>query len=811
MKTQNRYHFTGAWLMLILLLSSTIPAIAAPPAAPVPVSPTNGATIVIPTFSWKASSGAALYEVEIGPQSNLNLVYWSDQTANLSITPNDSYDFKNEPLYWRVRAYDSSYAPGAWSARINFTKQIPAVTLVGPANGSSVPEPVLDWQAVNGAVKYKVELSTVSTFLPVAETYTTYNTNLTPVQAIEHTTYYWRVTGVDTSDHPGNPSATWSFIKNSPAPTLVSPANGSACVEPVLRWQGVNGAAYYKVELSTASNFLPVAHTYNTYNTSLTPVQAIDNTTYYWRVRGVDAQDNAGAPSTGWSFVKNIPGPVLASPADGANVNQPKLAWNAAAGAANYKVELSTNASFTPVDYTYTTYNTGLTPVAALPLKTYYWRVSGMDAQNHVGAASTARSFTLSAPPAPVDATPQLVSPADAAVVATDPTFQWTFVVGAHDYRLKVDDNSSFSSLYDTVYTHNVSYTPYTASTLDSYKDGTYYWKIEARNSGGTVIATSAIRSFTRQTSLPLTSPSHAANLTGDPAFQWGRVVGAEDYRVKVSRDPSMSPLYDSVYTDYVSYTPYKGSPAAGLENTYLNGLYYWMVDARNSTGTVIASSAIQSFTKQIPVPLVSPNNAAVLTGDPTFQWGRVVGAEDYRVKISKDAGISPLFDSVYTDYVSFTPYMGTPLAGNQTAYPNGTYYWMVDARDKNGTVIASSAVRSLTRQMPLPLIAPGNGTSMEQDPNFQWTPVVGANSYQLMVSKTAGFATLYDAVDTDYPAFTPYNGSVGQYKNYENGLYYWRVQALDNYGVVIAVSNDWTFTRKIAAGKIIYLPIIKK
>jgi hypothetical protein len=151
--------------------------------------------------------------------------------------------------------------------------------LLSPTNGSTIIEPVLVWQAVEGAAYYKVELSTVSNFNPVAHVYNTYNTQITPSSAIENTTFYWRVSAVDAQDHVGAPSSSWSFVKNIPAPTLLSPSNSSTIAQPVLAWQAVEGAAYYKVELSTVSTFNPVAHVYNTYNTRITPSSAIANNT----------------------------------------------------------------------------------------------------------------------------------------------------------------------------------------------------------------------------------------------------------------------------------------------------------------------------------------------------------------------------------------------------------------------------------------------------------------------------------------------------------------------------------------------------
>jgi hypothetical protein len=372
-------------------------------------------------------------------------------------------------------------------------------------------------------------------------------------------------------------------------------------------------------------------------------------------------------------------------------------------------------------------------------------------------------------------------------------------VIGAADYRLIVSEDPDFSPYYDYVYTDYVSFTPYAAGQQTAYPNGTYYWEVEARDSVGTVIATSAARSFTKQMTLALIAPADGATLATDPTFQWTRVVGARDYRLLVSKEPDFSPYYDYVYTDYVSFTPY----AAGQQTAYPNGTYYWKVEARDHGGIVIVTSAARSFTKQTTLPLIAPADGATLTADPTFQWTRVIGAHDYRLLVSKEPDFSPYYDYVYTDYVSFTPY----AAGQQTAYPNGSYYWKVEARDHGGTVIVTSVARSFTKQMTLPLIAPADEARLTIDPTFQWTRVVGAHDYRLLVSKEPDFSPYYDYVYTDYVSFTPYGA--GQQTPYADGVYYWKVEGRDHGGTVIVTSDGWRFT--IGTGGYLYLPLITR
>jgi hypothetical protein len=69
--------------------------------------------------------------------------------------------------------------------------------------------------------------------------------------------------------------------------------------------------------------------------------------------------------------------------------------------------------------------------------------------------------------------------------------------VGAQRYRLIVSKYADFHAIFDTINCDYNRYTPYTAGSVDTYPVGTYYWKVEARSSTGTVITTSKVWKFT--------------------------------------------------------------------------------------------------------------------------------------------------------------------------------------------------------------------------------------------------------------------------------------------------------------------------
>jgi len=591
MKTQNMLRSLSLFVLLAILLSFQITSVSAQPPAPVPISPADGSMIVMPTFSWQSSNEAEYYEVQVGPQSDPNTVYWTEQTANLTLTPNDANTFTNDQLYWRVRAYDNLNVAGAWSSKINFTKTITAPVLVSPTNASNIIHPVFEWQAVNGAAYYKVELSLVESFVAIEATYTTYNTSVTPVNTIAHGLHYWRVSGVDADGHVGQPSGYRTFTKVIDPPVLVLPAVDETISIPTMVWEAVDGAAYYKVELSLVE-------------------------------------------------------------------------------------------TFNPIEATYTTYNTSVTPVDAIPYKTYYWRVSGVDADDHVGNSNW-RKFILIAPSDASDLKPQLITPADTATITADPNFSWTRVVGADHYNLIVSTYADFHATYDSVLTDYNSYTPTIADSPDAYPNDTYYWKVEARTTGGSVIGTSGARSFTKQEGLPLLAPGDGAILYTDPTFQWNQIIGAHHYNLVVSEYADFHATYDSVLTDYNSYTP----TIADSPDAYPNGTYYWKVEARTISGTVVATSEAYSVNKQESLPLVAPLDGATTVVDPTFQWNQIIGAHHYRLIVSTESNFSSTYDVVLTDYNCYTPFIGE----SPNPYANDTYYWKVEARTISGTVIVTS------------------------------------------------------------------------------------------------------------------------
>jgi len=231
-------------------------------------------------------------------------------------------------------------------------------------------------------------------------------------------------------------------------------------------------------------------------------------------------------------------------------------------------------------------------------------------------------------------------------------------------------------------------------------------------------------------------------------------------------------------------------------------GTYYWRVigeDAGSHSGT---TSLTRSFTLASPptapdtIPqLLAPANGATITGDPDFQWTRRLNADHYTLFVSKNSNFSPLFEQITTlDYPEFSPYEGVGVV----VYPDGTYYWKVQAKTAGGGDLGTSDVRSFTKQSSLHLLAPLDGALVTTNPTFQWEALLGADHYTLSVSANPSFSPTYDTVTTiEYLEYTPFDAP--GLSTYADGSYYWKVEAKTNAGTIITTSPTRQFTKQMS------------
>ena len=285
-------------------------------------------------------------------------------------------------------------------------------------------------------------------------------------------------------------------------PVLTTPANGATGVllNPLIAWNAVTGATSYRLQVSTdptfATTFIDRSGLVGS-STGITGLAA--STTYFWRMSSANLGGNSpfSAPfsfTTGSSTAPPPPPPtapappVLTTPANGAAgvARNPLIAWIVSTGATSYRLQVSTDPTFSIVMIDRAGLVGSSTGITSLSFGTrYFWR---MNATNATGSSAFTAPFSFTTagsttpPPTGIPPVPALVSPSDGADhVSRTPTLAWSASAGATSYRVQVSSNSSFSSIvYDNP---AVTATSVTVPSLGSRTR--YWWRVGAQNAAG--------------------------------------------------------------------------------------------------------------------------------------------------------------------------------------------------------------------------------------------------------------------------------------------------------------------------------------
>jgi hypothetical protein len=289
----------------------------------IPQNLQTSVTFATPTFSWDRVEGATSYDLQVDNDPNFATPSVNVTTKQVSYT--DDSTLANGTYYWRVRVRRYGSVINDWTDTQNFTLSLPA-----PSGLNHIPAgvvgraPTLYWtplivndsfgDPVLAAWKYRVQVSTDSSFTNIWDTIDTEQRSWTPTKGYDDGTYFWRVAMIDGAGRVGAYSAYKSFTKQYPITTLVSPISGSNQNEtPTFIWTPVNGAANYKLEVSQFDTFSPVYDSITTANTRYTPIKTYANgKTYYWRVAIIDANGKPG-PFTNAIIILNPLGPTVLS------------------------------------------------------------------------------------------------------------------------------------------------------------------------------------------------------------------------------------------------------------------------------------------------------------------------------------------------------------------------------------------------------------------------------------------------------------------------------------------------------------------
>ena len=415
-----------------------------------------------PTLKWNAVTGAAKYEVYRARSQSGDYIKYSTVTGT-SYT-NTSYIEDGNTYYYKVRALDANGTAGAWGSIVSVTYRAASTgTLSAPTvtgGNDAQGRPTLKWNAVTGAAKYEVyrARSLNGDYIKYS---TVTGTSYTNTSYIENgNTYYYKVRALKSDGTAG----AWSSIvsvtyRAASTGTLPAPAvtgGNDSQGRPTLKWKAVTGAAKYEIyrsysrdgSYSKYSTQTSTAYTNSSYLTS--------GTTYYYKVRALDANGNAGPYSAVVSVTcrLKLSAPSVTGGKD--SQGRPTLKWNAVTGAAKYEVYRSTSRSGTYTKYSTQT-STSYTNSSYLTSgTTYYYKVRALGSDGSYGPYSSVVSVTYRATSSAV---PAEVTMGKATAQGSYITVTWDKAANAASYRVyrRVNNSSDWnvvaSSVSGTSYT----------------------------------------------------------------------------------------------------------------------------------------------------------------------------------------------------------------------------------------------------------------------------------------------------------------------------------------------------------------------
>lgn len=757
-------------------------------APPVGVGPLNNQAVRDIVLDWDPMPGARTYDVQVATDEAFT--DGDSMIAEVRGVKGTRYSppttFANTTYFWRVRAVDPDGQPTQWRHdRFTFTRDYPFTPrLVHPAAAGNevVSGPLwLQWTPVRHASEYELWLGSDPNFSP----------NTFDVCRTAATTYTPGAVAVNLGS---------GLVQNRRSHELCRPQAGS---------------------------------------------------TTYWKVRALDGPYSKGSSPYGvQSNFSEVQGfdyrpQVLTdlAPVGGASVDVPTLTWRSTTGAESYKLEIY-DAAGSRMEHAETA-ATSYTPTTPLPPSgnPYEWRIRAYGVEGSSSLLYEKMHFQVSGTPPSGGgaALPPLTPTPGTPGLQEAPSLTWVPMPGAAYYTVDVGPASDppheqvwFGGERDNLF-HSalLAFPGMTDTSQRLSQPGAYDWRVIAYGPDHKVLGTGPEARFTIEplrgvtghavavdgdhltgAGTPCTVTSGACVVPSTPTLSWARDPHASYYLVYVSRDRSFTNLLEPETsmsaTTNTMYTPTLANRAHTYDDRLAGEAYYWHVRPCRSSGICGPSplstpdSAQHSFRKESPRPggLASSDPAG---SEITFTWNDYLddnlatvwpqtgersnqAAKQYRIQVDEDPSFGlPLVDSRVVDQPTYT--------APDLLYPEGTYYWRVQAIDSDDNGLLWSHVSSFTKRSPaVAALSPAGERAAADALTFRWTAQEFASGYDLevyrandgthsaanrVVSKTGVKTTAYAHTVPLPPSSEPY---------------LWRVRRVDAHGNKGPWSADVSF-----------------
>lgn len=581
-------------------------------------------------------------------------------------------------------------------------------------------------------------------------------------------TYYYYAYVVEADGHRGWSAPVWVTTAAGSAPgsfALLTPSSGAANqpVSGTLSWQPSSGATSYDLYLGTANP--PTAKVGSDLaGTAFNYSGLANNTLYYWKVVAKNPGGSTDATASPWNFRTVIASPSnfsLISPSSGTSgvPVSGALTWQASVNATSYDVYLgSSNPPSVKVSsgQTGTSYPfSGLTNGA-----TYYWKVVARNSVDSVQATGSPWNFStiISAP-----GQFSLLSPPDSALnLPVAGALSWRSSPGAASYDVYL----GLSDPPVTIVSTDQTDTTYGYAGL--VNDAAYYWKVVAKNAGGSTAVPS--RRFTTIVSGPgpfsqIAPLNNSLNQGVFGRLEWDSSSRAALYAVYL--DTLNPPLHIASAAQTDTFYNY-----SGLMNSKN---YYWKVVASNLGGSSEGEASPWKFSTIVEAPgefqLMAP--ADLSTAQPVggiLSWQTSPNAESYEVYLDTINPPAAKLDSNLS--LTERPYVNLS--------PGTTYYWNVKSVNAAGGRFARLTAFSFTTVNVPRGVADLHISSVSQN-NLEITWVDNAsNEAGYRVYRAVDSAGIFETVGPDLPANADGYLDLAVSPNHR---YYYRIVPFNQFG----------------------------
>jgi polygalacturonase len=284
-----------------------------------------------------------------------------------------------------------------------------------------------------------------------------------------------------------------------------------------------------------------------------------------------------------------------------------------------------------------------------------------------------------------------------------------------------------------------------------------------------------------------LTAQGATGTLTSlSPTFTWNAIPGATHYDVWVADlTTGQSPVQRNMNVTGTSWT--MTSPLSA------NHQYRWWVEALDDSGPITpwtSSTDFATVALTAPAPTVPLGTTPFLSAaslQPAFTWSAVAAANSYDVWVNDlTTGQSQVVRQTTTSTSLTSP--SSLILGHQ-------YQWWVRALSNGGNSSPWSVGGTFAVVLSSPVLTGPTGALPTAQPTFTWSPVAGANLYDVWVDDTTtGQSQVLRAPLTGNQTVTV-NAWMSPISLRPGDSYMWWVRALSNTGAASSWTTGATFT----------------